>query len=413
LVMRQTASNPPRCVHFLSAWLLFGLLLPSVWGQRLPSAKPSDAGMSPERLERLTDLVQTAVDARDFPGAVLVVGRWGRIVYRKAFGLSQWRPEPRPMQPEMIFDIASMTKPVATATAVMLLVEQGKLRLEDKVSHFIPEFKPFKAGDAKNGGDIRLWHLLTHTSGLPPYVPAPRMEKKLGSPCSLAAMTAAIAEIPRSGPPGEAFDYSCLGYITLARIVQEASGQDLDDFCRENIFAPLGMNDTMFRPPEDIRSRCVPTTYLRGILRRGVVHDPLAHLLGGLSGNAGLFSTADDLAVFAQMILNGGVFEGVRILSPLTVERMRSVYPRTDFSGRGLGWDLHSPYASSGGDLFGPAAFGHTGYTGTSMWLDPETGTFVIFLTNRVHPNEKGEIVSWRSKVANVVAASIIDLNEP
>jgi len=409
LLMRLSASNPPRCIHLLSIWIFICMFLPSAWGQRLPFAKPSDVGMSQERLDRLTDLVQTAVDARDFPGAVLLVGRQGRIVYRKAFGLSQRQPEPRPMQPEMIFDIASMTKPVATATAVMLLVEQGKLRLEDKVSDFIPEFKPYRKRGANSNGDIRLWHLLTHTSGLPPYVPAPRIEEKLGSPCSLDALTAAIAVIPRNGPPGEAFDYSCLGYITLARIVREASGKDLNEYCREHIFMPLQMNDTMFRPPENLRSRCVPTAFYRGSLLRGVVHDPLAYLLGGLSGNAGLFSTGDDLAVFAQMLLNEGIFKGIRILSPLTVERMRSVYPRTEFSGRGLGWDLHSPYASSGGDLFGPAAFGHTGYTGTSMWLDPDTGTFIIFLTNRVHPDDKGEVISWRSKVANVVAASIID----
>lgn len=365
--------------------------------------------MSSERLNRLTSLVQEAVDARDFPGAVLIVGRRGRIVYRGAFGLSQWEPESRSMQADMMFDLASLTKPIATATAIMLLVEQGKLRLEDKASAFVPGFKPFKNGGEKNGEDIRLWHLLTHTSGLPPYLPESKVKKKLGDSCSLEQLTDAIAEIPRIRPPGEAFEYSCLGFITLARVVREASGQDLDEYCRDHIFLPLSMGHTMFRPPEEMHSRCVPTEILQGKPLQGIVHDPLARLLGGLSGNAGLFSSGDDLSVFAQMLLDGGIFEGIRILSPLTVERMTSLYPRTAFSGRGLGWDLLSPYASSGGDLFGSLSYGHTGYTGTSMWLDPETDTFVILLTNRVHPNDGGEVISWRSKIANVVAAAIID----
>ena len=379
-----------------------------VFGASLPAAKPEAVGMSSKRLAFLDTIVNEAVARKDFPGAVLVVARKGKTVYRKAFGLSQLVPEPRPLTPEMIFDLASVTKPVATATSIMLLVERGDIRLWDRVQVYVPEFTTWYGEKGIAGGEARLYNLLTHTSGLPPYTDAKEAAKRIGDPCTTADLARLIAEIPKEMPVGHEFVYSCLNYITLAHIVHEVSGKALDEFAAENIFKPLGMTRTFFRPPADLVDQCVPTEVIEGKPLRGVVHDPLARLQGGVSGNAGLFSTADDLAVFAQMLLGRGEYNGVRILSPLTVERMTEIYPHVGLSGRGLGWDIDTDYATVRGDLFGLRSYGHSGYTGTSIWIDPETQTAVVFLTNRVHPDDKGDIIALRSKVANVVAAAIL-----
>ena len=376
-------------------------------GGALPAAKPETVGMSSSHLARLDGLVEAAVARRDFPGAVLVVARKGKIVYRKAFGLAQTVPEPRPLTADMIFDQASVTKPVATATAVMLLVERGRIRLWDKVKTYVPSFTTWYGEKGLPGEDARLFHLLTHTSGLPPYTDAKEVAKALGDPCTTAALAAYIAAIPKERPVGAAFVYSCLNYITLAHIVETVGGESLADFTAANIFRPLGMTRTFFRPPVELLEACVPTEVVDGRPLRGVVHDPLARLQAGVSGNAGLFATADDLAVFAQMLLGGGALGGVRVLAPLTVGRMTEIFPPYGAFGRGLGWDLETDYSTNGGDLFGPRSYGHTGYTGTSVWIDPETATSVVFLTNRVHPDDKGDIIALRSKVANVVAAAV------
>jgi CubicO group peptidase (beta-lactamase class C family) len=369
---------------------------------------PDEAGMSSAHLQRLDHILNAATVRRDFPGAVVVVGRKDKIVYRRAFGDSQWIPDRREMKADMIFDLASLTKPVATATSLMILVERGEVSLQEKVRDYVPDFEPWTDEIGQPGEDARLWHLLTHTSGLPPYTDAALAAEKLGRPASTAALVSYIAGLPKTDPPGAAFHYSCLGYITLAHIVTRITGETIAEFAAKNIFKPLGMKHTFFLPPENVRDRCVSTQVFEGKPLQGVVHDPLAALQGGVSGNAGLFSTADDLAVFAQMILGKGTYKKERILGPLAVERMTHIYPRAAFSGRGLGWDLDSVLASSRGDLFGPSSFGHTGYTGTSMWIDPETQVYVIFLTNRVHPDDKGSLVAMRSRVANLVAASIV-----
>ena len=388
------------------ALLLIGGLA-AAFGQTLPQAKPEDVGMSAKHLAYLDEIVGDAVARKDFPGAVLLVARKGKVVYRKAFGVSQFVPESRPLTADMIFDLASVTKPVATATAVMVLVERGEIRLWDRVKEYVPEFSTWYGEKGIAGEEARLWHLLTHTSGLPPYTDAKEAAKKLGDPCSTADLAGLIAEIPKESPVGSKFVYSCLNYITLAHIVHKVTGQTIAEFAEKTIFKPLGLKRTFYRPPEAVSNLCVPTEVVDGAPLRGVVHDPLARLQGGVSGNAGLFSTADDLAVFAQMLLDGGQRGGVRVLSPLSVERMTEIYPRVGESGRGLGWDLDSDYATVRGDLFGVSSYGHSGYTGTSVWIDPETRTSVVFLTNRVHPDDKGNIIALRSKVANVVAASI------
>jgi CubicO group peptidase (beta-lactamase class C family) len=376
----------------------------------LPRARqPEEVGMSAKRLALLDGLIDEALARKDFPGAVLLVARKGKIVYRKAFGLSQLVPEPRPMEPDMIFDLASLTKPVATATSVMLLVERGRLRLWDKVSEYVPGFTPYLHEKGLPGEPARLFHLLTHTSGLPPYTDPKEVEKLYGRPCPTEDLVKHIAGLTKESEPGERFVYSCLNYITLAHIIKKVSGSDVAGFSSENIFKPLGMDRTGYNPPEAWRERCVPTEVVDGTPLRGVVHDPLARLQGGVSGNAGLFSTADDLAVFAEMLLEGGRFRDARVLSPLAVERLTEIYPKYPEFGRGLGWDFTSDYATVKGDLFGLRSFGHSGYTGTSLWIDPETKTIVVLLTNRVHPDDRGEIIALRSKVANVVAASILE----
>lgn len=380
----------------------------AVLGQPVPAARPEDVGMSSKHLAYLDLIIQEALQRKDFPGAVLLVTREGKTVYRKAFGQSQWLPEPKPMAADMIFDLASVTKPVATATSVMILVERGRIRLWDKVKDFVPDFAVYIQEKGIPGEDARLWHLLTHTSGLPPYTDPKEVEKKFGSPCSTDDLVKVIAQIPKESPPGKQFTYSCLNYITLASIVKKVTGQTIAEFAAENIFKPLGMNRTFYNPPAQFLPMCVPTLVIDGSPLRGIVHDPLARLQGGVSGNAGLFSTADDLAIFAQMMLRAGEWNGVRVLSPLAVERMAEIFPKAADAGRGLGWDLTSDYGTVRGDLFGYTSYGHSGYTGTSIWIDPDTKTAVIFLTNRIHPDDKGDIISMRSKVANVVAASIL-----
>jgi len=372
-------------------------------------AEPESVGMDSTRLRSLDSLLREALERRAFPGAVLLVARKGRTVWRKAYGDKQWIPHPVPMQTSMIFDLASITKPVATATSAMILVERGRLSLWEKVRAFVPSFTAFKDASGKPGEDVRIWHLLTHTSGLPAYADAAELERTYGNPISLKTMVWHIAGMEKTHPPGEVFRYSCLGYITLGYIIQSVSGKPLDEFAAEHIFRPLGMRHTFYRPRPEFLSRCVPTEVVDGRSLVGVVHDPLARLLGGVSGNAGLFSTADDLAVFAQMMLNRGEYGGVRILSPLGVERMTEIFRRAGFSGRGLGWDVDSSYAINQGDLFGPRAYGHTGYTGTSLIVDPDSETLVVFLTNRVHPEDKGEVVAVRSRVANIVASAILE----
>jgi CubicO group peptidase (beta-lactamase class C family) len=397
-----------RCIGLWIILGLFAIEAGSGLAQGLPQAKPEDVGMAPERLALLDALINGALAREDFPGAVLLVTRKGKTVWRKAYGQSQRVPEGRPMDANMIFDMASVTKPVATATSIMILVERGRIRLWDKVKDYVPEFAPYILEGGVPGEDARLWDLLTHTSGLQPYTDPKEVEQKYGSPCSVDLLVKHIAGLRKGSLPGMTFTYSCLGYIILAYIVKAVSGQTIAEFSAGNIFKPLGMKSTFYNPPADFLDRCVPTQVFDGIPLRGVVHDPLARLQGGVSGNAGLFSTADDLAVFSRMMLNGGESGKVRILSPLAVERMTEIFPRANGTGRGLGWDLDSDYATVRGDLFGPASYGHSGYTGTSIWIDPETQTSVIFLTNRIHPDDKGDIIAMRSKVANIVAASII-----
>jgi len=225
---------------------------------------PAAGGLSAARLRRLDVILGEAVARREFPGAVLLVGRKGKTLYRKAFGLSRWVPDPAPLAADMIFDLASLTKPIATATSIMILVEQGRIGLEEKVKNYVPAFSCYADGAGNPGEDARIWHLLTHTSGLPPYTDAAEVEKLFGGPCTTAQLADYIAGLPKTDPPGQAFHYSCLGFITLAHILQGITGQTIAEFSRENIFRPLGMGRTFFSPPEKVRDLCVPTQVIDG-----------------------------------------------------------------------------------------------------------------------------------------------------
>lgn len=375
--------------------------------RQLGWCEPARVGMDAHRLSLIDEAIEKAIQKEKLPGAVVLVARHGAVVYRKAYGYAQLVPHKEKMTPEKIFDMASITKPVATATSIMILAEQGRLRLMDPVTEYIPEYKPYVDDKGNAAEPIRLYHLLTHTSGLPPYTKAAALKEQYGEPCP-EELIQHIATLEKQYPPGEHFQYSCLGFITLAEIVRRVSGLDIGKFSRKFIFEPLNMSSTMFTPPEQYLPRIAPTEVFDGQPLHGKVHDPLAQLMGGLSGNAGLFSSADDLAIFAQMMLNGGRYGDTRILAPLTVRAMTRIYPDLTFAGRGLGWDVNSAYSSNMGDIFSKCAYGHTGFTGTSIVIDPETDTFVILLSNRVHLPE-GNVIALRSRVANIVASSILD----
>jgi uncharacterized protein YbbC (DUF1343 family)/CubicO group peptidase (beta-lactamase class C family) len=374
----------------------------------VPSAQrrqtPAPAAIDVASLAAIPPAVEQAIKDKKLPGAVVLIGRGDRVYYRKAIGHRALEPAVEPMTLDTIFDLASLTKVIATTTSVMKLVEEGKIRLSDRVSTFVPGFE--RHGKA----DITIRHLMTHTSGLRP-------DLDLAEPWTGydTAIELAIDEVP-TAPPGARFVYSDINYELLGEIVRRVSGMPLDEYAATNIFAPLGMKDTRFRPPVSLRPRIAPTekctapcaegeTWLRGD-----VHDPTARRMGGVAGHAGLFSTADDLSIFCRMLLNGGTYNGVRILSPLTVAKMTA--PATapgEANVRGLGWDIDSAFSSNRGELLPIGSFGHTGFTGTSVWIDPLTREFVIFLSNRVHPDGKGDVTPLRARVATIAAAAIPD----
>ena len=380
----------------------------------LPTPAPNtpaadQANVEARRLELIEPLVREAIQDKKLPGAVVLVGRGDRIVYQKAFGNRSLVPSVEPMSLDTVFDLASLTKVVATTTSVMMLVEQGRVRLSDRVASYIPGFERY--GKA----DITVRHLLTHVSGLRPDVDLADTWQGYETAIALA-----IEEVPAS-LPGERFVYSDINFFLLGDIVRRVSGMPLDQFARQRIFEPLGMKDTMFTPPPAMAGRIAPTENCSPLgwpcqgpdmqMLRGVVHDPTARRMGGVAGHAGLFSTAADLAIFARMLLGGGAYQGTRILAPLTVQKMTTAAtPDLERNVRGMGWDIDSSFSVNRGELLPLGSFGHTGFTGTSIWVDPATGLYVIFLSNRVHPDGKGDVTPLRARVSTVVAASLTTL---
>ncbi len=391
--------------------------------QPLKTVAPSAVGMSPTQLSNIDRIVEAEIAKKQLPGAVVIVGRQGKIVWRRAYGNRAIEPQPEPMTVDTIFDVASLTKVVATATSIMILVERGLVRLGDPVARYIPEFAEM---GKKN---ITIEQLLVHRSGLiadndiKDYEQGP--EKALENIWRLAPLSEA----------GAKFIYSDVNFIVLAEIIKRVSAKPVDQFAAENIFGPLGMKETGYKPLSNAKSRIAPTerrtsggtltgagekpsgAESQGKWMRGEVHDPRAYLLGGVAGHAGLFSTADDLAIYCQMMLNRGEFQGARILSPLGVARMTEVRASggnsLDGLARGIGWDIFTGFSANRGDLFPAGSFGHTGFTGTSLWIDPSSETFVVFLSNRVHPKldpkKPADVTSLRGRVASVVAASIVE----
>ena len=381
--------------------MLFAPVLAAVAALSAP-VPPASAGMSAARLANLDAVITDSIARKECPGAVVLVGRHGKVVYRKAYGNRAVAPAVEPMTMDTIFDLASLTKVVATATSVMTLVEDGKIRLQDRVARHIPEFA--SGGGARD--QVTVEELLTHRAGLVADDP-------------MALYKGSGEEIferkyrqPLVAAPGSKFLYSDVGFEVLGELVRKVSGLPLDEFAAKRVFEPLGMKETGFRPlsspskkSSSSLSRIAPTERINGEIRRGAVHDPRAYALGGVAGHAGLFSTADDLARFCAAMLKGGG----GVLSPAGVASM--LRPRFYGDGvlRGLGWDVGSSYSTNRGDLFPLGSVGHTGWTGTSMWLDPATDTFVILLTNRNHPDESGNVGPLRGKVATIVASAITD----
>lgn len=378
---------------------------------QLPVVSPQKAGMDKRKLAYVDGIIRQSIQRREIPGAVLAVVRHKKIAYLKAYGNKQVYPDTIAMTTNTVFDLASVSKSVSTAISTMILLERGQIRLRDNVSVYIPDFQPWTDPDSGRKKNIRIIDLLTHTSGLPPYASVEELTKEYTMPNPDGLITY-ISKVKRNNEPSTVFDYSCLNFITLQRIIETVSGMSLQNFAQQNIFIPLAMRHTDYNPTGETLSWVAPTQkQADGSVLKGKVHDPLAGIVnGGVSGNAGVFSNAQDLSILSAMLLNNGEIQGVRILSPLTVKAMRSVPRGFEKFGRALGWDVYSGYASDG-DIFDVSAYGHTGYTGTSITIDPESDTAVILLTNRVHPEDKGAVSRLREVVSNVVAASIIDIN--
>ena len=361
---------------------------------------------------RLVAACQRAIDAGQTPGVVALVGRGAEVLCHVAVGHRAFAPKPLPMKLDTVFDLASLTKPVATATALMQLLDAGLIGLRDPVSQYVPWSDPDGAPTAT------LRHLLTHTAGLPAWLPYHERLAAEGKPLpedDLALREAVVADIcalPREALPGERFVYSCLGFIVLADIIRRVTGLRLDEYCARNLWPQLGMTGTCFNPPAAICKRCAATEQLPAGPLLGVVHDENARLLNGVGGNAGLFGTAADLARFCRMMLNSGLARGGRVLSLAAVQTMTAPQSRTprgsEHDTRGLGWDLDTDYSPSlRGDYFSPRSYGHSGYTGTSIWLDPDCDGYAILLTNRVHLGREVTIQRLRYEVANIAAAMI------
>jgi uncharacterized protein YbbC (DUF1343 family)/CubicO group peptidase (beta-lactamase class C family) len=340
-------------------------------------------------------IINEAVQTGLIPGAVLVIGHNGQVVYRNAYGSRTLIPQREAMTIDTIFDAASLTKVIATTPCVMKLFEQGKLRIDDPVTKYLPEFQ---GGES----DITIRLLMTHFSGLPPDLDLVPRWTGYETGIQKALTTKPIA------PPGARFIYSDINFVLMGEIVRRLSGESLAQFAHDEIFAPLGMLDTGFQPAPALRPRIAATEIDpdTGQPLRGVVHDPTARYMGGVAGHAGVFTTADDLAKYAEMLLALGQHAGAQILDPLTIKKfIEPASPADQPILRGLGFDIDSPLSSNRGELYPIGSYGHTGFTGTSMWLDPTTNSFVILLTNVVHPHRGKSLRSLRSRVATIVAA--------
>lgn len=374
-----------RPIHFIGCLLVgFGL-----------GAVLADEPLHADALRTVDTVILEAIDQGKCPGGVFRVEQEGRW-YQKAYGSRALVPEQEVMTVDTIFDLASLTKVVATTPSIMILVERGSVSLDAPVQQFVPEFR----GEGR--GAITVRHLLTHTSGLPPGI------STRGSWAGSAAAIEKACAVKLRTQPGEAFKYSDVNFILLGEIVQRVSAKPLEVFVQENLYGPLQMVDTGYLPPAAKLPRIAPTEVVDGEPLLGIVHDPTARKMGGVAGHAGLFSTASDLSRYARMLLNLGELDGVRVFKPETVRLMTRVQTPPELSvKRGLGWDLDSGYSGPRGEIFPPGSYGHTGWTGTSMWMDPSSMGFVIFLSNRNHPTEDGSVIALRRRLGTLAAEAM------
>ena len=403
--------SPRRATLVLLAAAWAGWAGIAVGSDALPLAAPEAAGFRAEGLAEVDRLLESAVSDRAFPGAVLAIGRRGSLVRFRAFGRLSYEPGAPEVRTDTVYDLASLTKVVATTTVAMTLVDGGRLDLDARVADVVPEF----SGGAKDR--VRVRQLLTHTGGLLWW---DRLYEQLRG---RSAYLERILEMDLDYPPGTKMVYSDLGIILFSEVLQRVTGEPFDALARRRVFEPLGMRDTQYRPPVGLRPRIAPTERdpWRGRVLLGEVHDENAFALEGVAPHAGLFSTAGDLARFAQALLNGGELEGRSVVSRPTVELFTRRAGVAD-STRALGWDTPSngkdprsstpgdPGYSSSGSLFSPRSFGHTGFTGTSMWMDPERELFLILLTNRVHPTRENRRISKvRARLADTVVRALVE----
>jgi uncharacterized protein YbbC (DUF1343 family)/CubicO group peptidase (beta-lactamase class C family) len=380
-----------RCALAVTLLCAIAARLPAA----LPEVPPEHVGIDAQRLTRIDAVVAGGLATERMPGCVVLVARHDKIVWKKAYGHRQTKPTPLPMTTETVFDMASLTKPMATATSVMILVERGQVRLADPVAKYVPEF-------GQNGKEeITVFELLTHQGGLIPDNPLADFDD---GPKLAWERIFAVKPIVE---PGTRFIYTDVGFLVLGELVRRVSGKNVHEFSHQHIFKPLGMRETGYLPSPDLRRRAAPTERRNGHWMQGEVHDPRAFRLGGIAGHAGLFSTVDDVAVYAQMMLNQGRFGAVRILSRAGVQRMtRRNAVSSGF--RGLGWDLQTGYSTNRSELASARAFGHGGFTGTALWIDPGYDLIVIFLSNRVHPDGKGKVNRLAGRIGTVATAAIV-----
>lgn len=375
-----------------------GIDLPA-YAMTLPQASATAAGFRPGAMDEVDRVLEDFVEQRAFPGAVVAVGYRGALIHLQAFGKLSYDTDARAVTTDTLYDLASLTKVIATTTMAMILVDEERLDLDAPIQDFLPLF----TGEGKEEVTVR--HLLTHSSGIDWW--APLYQEIQGK----AAYLERIQAMPLVNPPGSKTVYSDLGLILLGEILERVAGDPLGVFAFNRVFKPLGMKSTLYKPGPELLDRIAPTEEdpaWRGRLVHGEVHDENAFALGGVAPHAGLFGTAGDLARLAQMILNGGVFEHRRIVSRATLAEFTQRADILPDSTRALGWDTKSPEGSSAGTLFSPNSFGHTGFTGTSIWIDPERELFVILLTNRVHPTRDNQLIrKARPAVADAVVRGL------
>ena len=361
---------------------------------KLREVQPEFLGLLPGLGNRVAAAIEPEIAKGSLPGCVVTIGYRGQIVLKEAYGDRQVEPERVAMTTDTVFDLASLTKPLATATSVMILLQEGKIRLGAKVSEYIPEF-------AANGKEsITIEQLLTHQGGLIPDNAL--RDYQQGSDEAFKRIYALKTFVE----PGSKFVYTDVGFIVLADVVKRVSGKNVHEFSQERIFGPLGMTETGYVPSAELQARCAPHDKRDDQWIKGEVHDPRSYELDGIAGHAGLFSTATDLAVYAQMMLNAGRYGDARVLGTATVEKMTRPY-QVSSGIRGLGWDKQTGYSSNKGELLSDRAFGHGGFTGTAIWMDPDNDLFVIFLSNRLHPDGKGSVNRLAGKITTLAAAAI------